>query len=270
MTKKPKYLIESSAVPVAMRESTRSHNEYFHDQISDGTIHTSIYIRKEFIHRWVMDYINLANEVDHFGDVAQALSHIENDFRPRVVKGAMHAVATLLREKGTISNTREMSTEIARLAVGMLKKFDILFRSRIPVNTTGCKIGGKELEMDFENIFDVLRSFVTSQATVLDCPVNVFLGKTNSGRARKLLAVHGVAQRTKSGKTLAELLDKGTWITCKECAMIGDAVIALEQPRPYCLVHLDKDFNVLCAAISKDHKEVQSQRAIEREVRKDS
>ena len=75
--KKRKYLIDTSAVPVALGESTPSHCNHFADAVADGTCWTSVYIRKEFIHRWVRDYIRMAFTVAHFERVPEALYHLE-------------------------------------------------------------------------------------------------------------------------------------------------------------------------------------------------
>ena len=71
-SQKPKYFVETSAVPVALGESTQAHCQHFGDATSDGTLHTSIYIRKEFIHRSILDYAEMAFVVDHFSDLSEA------------------------------------------------------------------------------------------------------------------------------------------------------------------------------------------------------
>ena len=66
------------------------------------------------------------------------------------------------------------------------------------------------------------------------------------------------------GKKLAALAAENTWVTCKECCTIGDAVIALEQPPSWCLVHLDNAFTEMCRAHGRPHKQIQSVIAIEK------
>jgi hypothetical protein len=267
MANKRKYLIETSAVPVALGESTPSHCNHFVDAVADGTCWTSIYIRKEFLARWVCYYVRMAFAVDHFQDLASALYHLEQSFSIRDVKAGQHALAALLQQKGRIENTRTMAKELARLAVGTLRKFDRRFRSRTS-NSCGCEIGGKELKVDFNDLFEDLRTFLRLVDTVDDCPINSFLRLGRKGPSASLLNSPDVRQRTKSGENLTKLRAEQKWITCKECRTIGDAVIVLDQSPSWCLVHIDKDFEILCKAAGREHKPIQSERAIEKIARK--
>ncbi len=256
------YVVETSAVPVSLFESTPAHCRYFGEVVADGDLHTSVYIRKEFIRRWVLTYIRMAFTTDHFPDLAGALLHLNQDFGIRDVKTQNHAIAILLKQKGAISNSRSAAMELGRLAVAELKKFDRRFRARIP-NLSGCLIGDQPLKVDFNRLFDDLRAFVASVGSTDACDVNEFLGFESNGVGARLLDVPEV-QGTKSGKQLATLRNQKKRISCRECAKIGDAVIALEQPEEHSLVHIDKDFEILCMATGRPHTPILSERAIEK------
>ncbi|MBL7037138.1 MAG: hypothetical protein ISR77_00840 [Pirellulaceae bacterium] len=118
------------------------------------------------------------------------------------------------------------------------------------------------MRVDYNHFFDDLRRFVGSVDVVSDCPINEFLGFSKHGRAPRLLEIEHI-HKTKSGKQLAKLYEATKWITCTECARIGDAVISLEQPKTVCLVHIDHDFKVLCAATGRENKPILSERAVE-------
>lgn len=245
-----------------MGESTPNHCRDFAHATVDGRYCTSIYIRKEFMRRWICDYIDLAFRVDHYQSLDAAVYHLEQEFKPRALKTGLHALASMLKQKGAVRNTRDMAKEFARLAIGKLHEFDRMFRNRTR-NSCGCQIGGKILRVDFNTLFDDLRVFVEAVGSVDDCPVNEFLRLGAFGRASMLLEKEGVAN-TGSGKNLAALHEKRKWIACRDCATIGDCVIALDQPRSCCLVHIDADFDVLCGAAGREHKRVPSQRASEK------
>jgi hypothetical protein len=66
---KKKHLIETSAVPVALGESTPAHCAAFQEAVADGTQDTSVYIRKEFLHRWICYYIKMVFAVDQCGNL---------------------------------------------------------------------------------------------------------------------------------------------------------------------------------------------------------
>ncbi len=263
---KKKYLIETSAVPVALAESTPAHCRHFTDAVGDGQFYTSVYIRKEFIRRWIRECIRIAFNIDHFQDLPSAMHYLNQDFSIRDVKTQNYLFAEMLREKGSVHSGRDMAKEFARLAIGKLRKFDRKFARRTS-NSCKCKIGGKELKVDFNNLFDDLRTFLRSVGVVDDCPVNAFLGLNKSGKGARLLQADRV-EETKAGKNLAKLKGKEKWVTCKECATIGDAVIALDQPRSWCLVHIDQDFPILCKANGRQHKQILSERAVDRDVPK--
>lgn len=262
---KKKYLVETSAVPVALGGSTAAHCMHFRDAVVDGKLYTSVYIRKEFIRRWIRDCIKMAFQIDHFQDLPSAMHYLNQEFG-RGAKTQNYLLAEFIREKGNVNSGRDLAKEFARLAIGQLKKFDRRFL-RNASNSSKCQIGGKQLKVDFNHLFDDLRAFLHSVGVVTDCPVNAFLGLSRSGRASRLLQAEGV-QKTEPGKKLSALKARKKWITCKECSTIGDAVIALEQPRPYCLVHIDKAFQVLCRATQREHKQIESLRAIEKDAPK--
>lgn len=260
MTTKKKYLIETSAVPVAMGGSTPAHCQHFISAIADGNLWTSIYIRQEFIRRWICDCIKMAFAVDHFQDLPSAMHYLNQEYG-RGPKTQNYLLAEMLRRLGNVHSGRDMAKEFARLAIWEVRKFDRQFRSRIS-NSCKCKVGGKELKVDFNHLFDDLRAFRRLFDPVDDCEVNAFLGLSKSGKGARLLAAEEV-QETKAGRQLAKLKDGRKRITCTQCARIGDAVIALDQPPSWCLVHIDHDFHVLCRATGRQNKPVLSERAVD-------
>jgi hypothetical protein len=265
MKTKKDYLVETSAVPVAIGQSTPNHCRDFANATADGGYCTSIYIRKEFIRRWICDYIDLAFLVDHYQTLDAAIFHLEQEFKPRTLKTGLQGLAAMLQQKGAVRNTRDMAKEFARLAVASLRFFDRKLKS-CTRNSCRCQIGGKQLKVDFNTILDDLRAFVESVGCVEDCPVNDFLDLGRLGKASKLLEKEGVVETT-AGKNLAALHERSEWITCRECATIGDTIIAIEQPRSCCLVHIDHAFDALCAATEREHKRIPSQRASEKAAR---
>jgi hypothetical protein len=259
---KKKHLIETSAVPVALGESTPAHCAAFREAVVGGTQDTSTYIRKEFLRRWICYYIRMAFEVDHCGSLEHALQRLNQTFSIREAKTAIHAITLLLREKGPITNRRIVAKELARLAIAELRRFDRTFRSKTS-NASGCRIGGKALTVDFNHLFDDLRAFMDSVGIVKDCPVNAFLAFGSEGKASRLVTNDLVATKTKAGQNLAKLQAKNRWVTCRECRTIGDAIIALEQPEGWCLVHIDAAFTILCEALHREHKPIPSLTAVD-------
>ncbi len=146
-----------------------------------------------------------------------------------------------------------------------MKQFDSVFAARVH-NLCKCQIGGRTPQVDYNHLLDDLRDFYESFLTpVTDCEVNAFLQlDRRRGRARGLLEDAEV-RKLQVGKRLAALAEENAWVTCKECSTIGDAVIALEQPPSWCLVHLDAAFVQLCRVRGRPNKHIKSVIAIEKQ-----
>ena len=71
-TNQRKYLIETSAIPPALGQSTPKHRQHFQENVTNGTLYTSYYIRMEFIRRWVFSGLRVAFAVEHFGRLDDA------------------------------------------------------------------------------------------------------------------------------------------------------------------------------------------------------
>jgi hypothetical protein len=257
------FLVETSAVRPALGDSTARHCAHFQEQVGAGTLRTSVYIRMEFLRRWFCDAVHLALVIDQQRDVAEALYLLEQEFRPRRLKGALAVLGKYLRDMGQFRNTRLAAEEVGHLALFWLRRFDEVFPTRIR-NLCRCRIGSMTPEVNHNRLLDDLRAFRDAFLTpVTDCEVNAFLGfAAAEGRAAALLADERVAALP-VGKKLRALHEANTWITCRECVTIGDAVIALEQPASCGLVHLDNAFNELCRARGRPHRQIQSVVAVE-------
>jgi hypothetical protein len=260
-----KFLIETSAVRPALGDSTARQCAHFQEQVRGGTLHTSGYIRMEFLRRWFCDTVGVALLLDRCANVSEALCLAEQDFRPRRIKGVLAVIEKYLREVGPLASGSAAAKEVGRLALRWLRCFDKVFPARIK-NRCRCQIGSLTPQVTGIRLLEDLQAFRDAFLTpVTDCEVNAFLGfAAAEGRAAALLADKRVAALP-VGKKLRALHDASTWVTCRECVTIGDVVIALEQPASCCLVHLDNAFNDLCRARGHPHRQIQSVVAVERE-----
>lgn len=268
--KRKKYLIDTSAVRAALGDSYAPQNEHIAEELEGGDLWTSVYLRMEYIRRWFCDMARIALELDLCTDVSDALIIIEQDFGPRGVKGAIASVAKFLRDRSSMTNTRQAAEEIASCAIRMIEHFDEVFPKRIP-NTCRCQIGARTPDVDYNHLLDHLHEFREEfLSPVRDCEVNTFLQLNRpKGKTAALLADAKVAGLN-VGKKLEEYRNEDKWITCKECAAIGDVVIAFEQPASWCLVHTDKSFDELSRCLDREHKLIKSVAALRNERRRAS
>jgi hypothetical protein len=237
--KRKKYLVETSTVRPAMGQSTPKHCEHFQQEVKDGNLCTSYYVRMEFIRRWVCEAARLAFSVAHFSSVKAALYYLEQEFSQRKNKAVIATIATFLQQVGPLASAQAAAEECAGLALRWLELFDTTF-PRKTRNTCGCRIGGMNPKVDYNNLLSDLNAFYQSfTAPVQDCPVNKFLQLGKRGGRPTPLLTDQQAKTLPVVKTLAKYAADETWVTCNECVRIGDSIIALEQQASRTLVHTD-------------------------------
>jgi hypothetical protein len=262
VTKKRKCLVDTSAVRPAIGTSTTAHNDYFRNRFQNDSLTASVYIRMEVIRRWVCEFIRAALLVRMAGTVSNALYILEQDFGTRQCKATIAIIAATLGKFGSLSDTSGASEEIGRMAVLFLEMFDRAFPGWIE-NKSGCKIGSRGLDVDFNTLLVDLQTFYEHfRVPITDCKVNSFLQLAKpKGRSRQLLAGDG-ANKQEAVKNLSDFQSGDTHITCVECSQIGDAVIALECPHKFAIIHTDKAFEKLCLALGLTSLKISSVKAI--------
>ena len=156
-TKKTELLIETSALNVALGESTNDHITHFHDKIGKGKFVSSTYIRKEFNGAWVKPCLLMVGVFRQYDSVDAAIAYLSEDFSSRKIKLNLRAVGRLLESKNA-NDPSVASVEIARLAFHLQLRFDRTFKSRIR-NRSKCQIGEKKLMMDFNRLMESIRDF---------------------------------------------------------------------------------------------------------------
>ena len=154
----------------------------------------------------------------------------------------------------------------ASQAIRIIESFDDVFPKRIP-NHCGCQVGAMNpTKIDYNNLLNDLHLFYESFSTpVQACEVNHFLGLNEKRRRSTTLLANDKVLGVSAGKHLTKLRDDAKWITCTECMRIGDAIIALEQPGSWCLVHLDRSFDVLSETLGRPHLRIKSVAALNAE-----
>lgn len=262
-TKRPTYLVETSAVQPAIGGSTPKHNEHFRRSTADGTLATSIYIRKEYIDRWFLDLVRVATTIAMCDTVAHALVVLEQSFKPRDVKGVLHALSSMLTAQGSVGNTRAAAEEAASAAVIYLRTFDKTFTTRTS-NRCGCEIGGLELNVDYNRLLNDLAAFANKfRQTVEDCQVNRLMRVDKHNGLSKQMVDDESLSDVVAVQQLGKIRAKSKHINCKNCRTIGDAVIAADQPKSVSLVHLDGAFVPLCGMMETDRLGLKSVTAAE-------
>ena len=275
MIARRKLLVESSAVPAAIGRTTEAHRARFEELRGDAPLHTSTYVRKELLRRWVVDYVRLARMIAESPSVADALRRLSHDFSVRAKGSYLNALADLelLRARcADPSDVRQIARKFAHAALQLVWDFDGVFEGRIE-NKSACRIGDLEVPADGNDLVDGLVAFCKRlEEPVRDCAVNTFLDFGNAdGHVAKLLTCKGVARLKKVREPLATFASERRWITCHECGQIGDPVIALEHaaqaaPSEYRLVHTDHAFDRYCPCLGLDHERLPAAIALDKQA----
>ncbi|TWU06242.1 hypothetical protein Pla52n_19630 [Stieleria varia] len=263
--KKRKILVETSAVRSLVGPTTSKHRSLFQDRYRDSRVYSSVYIRMEYVRRWVCSMITIALAVSRHRSVPEALVYLEQDFSIREVKSYLACVAEVLGQCGAMNDTRAAAEEIGRCAFHWAERFDRLLGSQIQ-NRSRCMRGNNQLQItSFETLMDELAQFhIRFSTPVFDCDVNDFL-KMDDPRSQCHRLLDSLTEKEVSClKTLREYVEKKTCVTCTQCERIGDLVISLEQTKSYTLVHTDNSFSHLCDARGMPHEVLPSVRGTEK------
>ena len=98
-TKRTDLLIETSALNVALGESTTNHIAHFDEKIGKGKLVSSTYIRNEFNGAWVKPYLLMVGVFRQYDSVEAAIAYLSEDFSNRKIKVNLRAVGKLLEAK---------------------------------------------------------------------------------------------------------------------------------------------------------------------------
>jgi hypothetical protein len=271
---KKKLLIDTSAVPPAIGQSSGPHIKHFENEVEGATLCTSTYIRKETLRLWVCEVIELAQLVDMSPTVSDAFGWWKEHYgRQPKLQGFVDSA--FLREQITLTNedTHGAALELAQFALDLIDKFDLTFKSRTQ-NSCGCQIGGVEVDADGNALMTDLPRFRREfLKEVVGCPINGYLQIENEkGRAAKFVACEHLDknQSTRALRApLMQLVEAKKEIRCIACGSIGDQVIAMEQPAAYTLIHTDNSFNTLCKCTSRNHHQIRSNASFQPKIPKD-
>lgn len=260
---KRKFLIDTSAVPAATGHSTPEHCRAYVGCIAGGTAWTSVYIRKEFLLRFISDGIVMALAMAQCRSPSDALHLLSQDFKTRRIKSIVSQIARIMEERGGLRNVKVAAEEFASATIQWLELFDELFAS-MTQNHSGCRIGGLNRDIDYDELLDELHKFyIELHENITTCGVNDYLDVKNGASKAARIFADDKADRTDAAKGLKKILSRGTpWIDCKNCPTIGDVIIALEQPPSWTLVHTDGAFDDLSRCLGKNHEKVPSMRAV--------
>jgi hypothetical protein len=221
-----------------------------------------------------MTGIELYMTARRFNSIHEALKWFEQSFSPREVKATVdwagRYIDSILKEPPA-----EPIERLGWKVMEFAKTFDHLFGRYVKPPKTGCKRGEVRINDHACSMREALADF-HERFGLLDhpCKVGALIRSLLSSNlldrlaAAELQAPRGSAQKAivRLRNALAGHQNRQAPVTCKECAKLGDLLIAAEQPPTWLLYHLDASFDLLCPLFGAQHKCISSIRQVAKDV----
>lgn len=271
MAKKAKILIDTSCVLFALdRGLAPAVAKQLPLPKRAAAYYTSQYLRMEFFRRWIITGIEVYFQALLTDDFDDALAYHSQSFSPREVKVVLMWAAKFGKSLPPTSSKEKVEwfgDEVLKFA----RAYDILFSKSVSAKS-GCKLGELSLDSHCPTRAQALQDFherFTSQDKACNleglfqfekgCPRLKMVLKASKedvpdAKARRAL--------TLLKKALCKFIQGKLNLTCRNCSKIGDAIIAMEQPRTHTLYHTDHSFSALCPLLGKKHIAIGSLRKV--------
>lgn len=270
-----KHFLDTSVVRPLIH-GTEAYKRHLQAQLDSRRCYVSDYVLMEFRRSFVCSligfyfYLELPT-IQTVGDACQLWSQ-------KYSKADLKAVLTLV---GKLLDAHELGHEdpddlhTARLALGRyIKRVDAKIRGKFKdasKDTTHCGRAAVPLSVSITSLSEDLRTFEDAFGDTATCRQRCRIDDVLLSRYRteveKCAAAASTLPKNSANRGfigiaehLKEVLEKGAdGCTCKHCAKIGDAVIALDAPRSMQLEHTDAAFNHLCPLVDQPHRCHQSE-----------
>ena len=270
-----KHFLDTSVVRPLIH-GTEAYKRHLQEQLDSRRCYVSDYVLMEFRRSFLCSligfyfYLELPT-IQTIGDACQLWSQ-------KYSKADLKAILTLL---GKLLDAHELGhdepddLETARLALGRyIKRVDTKIRGRFKdasKDTTHCGRAAVPLSVSLTSLSEDLRKFEDTFGDTESCRQRCRIDDVLLSRYRSEVETYVATASTlpKNSanrgfidvvKHLKEVFEMGAdGCTCRQCAKIGDAVIALDAPRSMQLEHTDAAFNHLCPPVDQRHRCHQSE-----------
>lgn len=214
--------------------------------------HTSFFVFYEFKRSVIRTLIELYFLVDEEGPV-DAIATYKDNFRTRENGIVLGALSQLLAEGDVSSDRFKALANLEALILNSLRDFQSMVKIFVE-NKTKCPLAKASITTGNADFAD----FVENIKCSADCTIAHFW-KSQKGTLR-LLTREDIGDEHKKNKGFAQMLpvlyevlqnhNRGQMI--KNCARLGDAIIAIEMPRKCAMLTFDRSFESLCPLMGKE------------------
>jgi len=226
---------------------------------------TSMYLRMEFLRRWIITGIEVYARADRTKDLPETLTWFSHRFGSRenkiVLQWSAHNTKSFQEDP-----TGEPVQRFGWLVLSLALYYDQIFKTFVQPRT-GCKRGLLTIDLSSPTmrkaLFDFHERFTSPEHT---CKLESLL-KICKGfpKLRRLLVAdprdypkESRMSLRKLQKNLKGFVEEKKTPTCQDCYTIADILVALEQPPKATLYHIDHSFSAVCPILKHRHKRLRS------------
>jgi len=213
--------------------------------------HTSFFVFYEFKRSVIKTLIELYFLVEEEG-AADAIASYKENFKTRENGIVLGAISRLLVEEDISNNKLKALSNLEALILNSLRDFKSIVKEFVE-NKTKCPLARASIIKGSEDFAD----FVEQIKCNVTCSIAQFW-KDQKGVLR-LLTSENIKEKHKDNKGFAEMLpllyevlqDPNRGQMIRNCAKLGDAIIAIEMPSKCVMLTFDKSFESLCPLMGK-------------------
>ena len=266
--------------------SGRQYREYLEKSVSERR-YISPYICMEFRRGLLLPmcqfFFDLRN--DAFPCTEDVISYWSNKVSDREVRAILRLVTEILH-CGQLDLSTKEGKGLAMYAVAdFIDRLETMLDAKFKdtgQNSTGCPrttpraiVNSETPELDLEAFCN---AFENTAEAAAKCSIVDFIAANRTKMAACVkhasdLERNGMKSANEAFMTLAESLEramKSARCSCRACAQIGDAIIALDKPTDMHLVHTDRSMTPLCGRLGIPHVPLENEAAFVKKLKSES
>ena len=249
---------------------TLAYKQYFESQFADQPLYISNYVQMEIKRSYLINLISFyfVLHLETINNIVDAIALWSNRFNPSELKAILQLIPQLFSTRQlNFSSDQDKKKALSILAI-YIKRFELRLHRQFNntnIDSTACARALVPLNVDLKNPVEGLKQFADEFGDVKTCrskcQIDQFLLVQYRSEIERLVeqAKHLPKNTNTRGfiniaNNLKEILATGApACNCKRCEKIGDAVIALDEPRNMRLEHTDNSFDYLCPTVNQPH-----------------
>jgi hypothetical protein len=267
--KKTKNVIDKSFLDTSVlrpyQDGPDLYREFLIARMKPGTPYVSKYVNMEYRRGFTMNLLSIydALGMSNLETISDVQKFLGENFSSRKITAINNLFAELANSYEFRFSYPSDKEKARKVVLEYVKRLEWKLKNNIDVGTDPVRCSRAKVEFNTnlgasDGVSVFRKSFDDPNHSKL-CRVSDFI------LVKKRVAVDGYISQDATGTQgngynkirlkLQKAVAKGKeWFTCKNCAMIGDAIIALAASDDMQLEHTDHSFDFLCLPIKQPHQ----------------